>query len=376
MVIFVWLLLAKTRAMRNYLGEYFGFLVLCLSWFILDEAFKTPKDLFNLVRVSIVPALEGYFFFAWIPLNGTHERAKPVVLLCKLMLIGNFLSVLFFPHGVFVSSRNSSKDRVQWLFGSKNNISIYLIFCLAIVIISLYVLNEKKGRALAKFIFYSFISFFPAVMCGEFGIGLMSGSSSGIVGVGLLIGMGFYLVFVPNKKNRVLANLIRPKVLLAVTLLFYVFILFSSLPLINYFVTQILGKELTFSNRVGGWQSAIYQIRKSLLFGYGERDIWLVLSNGKITTYVYNSLLKVTLNYGIVGLALFILLIMNTSANRKRVLIVDSVIALGVCGVLVVGMMNEVNYFFFTAFGGIAFYLSRYTQFFAEEPNDINSLQS
>ena len=249
-------------------------------------------------------------------------------------------------------------DRAQWFFGSKNNMSIYLCFTLSIILISLYIEKEIKKRwVFTRFVFFSALAFFPALMCGTDGIAFMEGSSSGIVAVAVLIGLGFYIIFVQNKNNKIMQRLVRPNIMLTVVLGFYAVTVFGSVLWINTFVSGLLGKELTFSGRVGVWQSALLYIRQAFLTGYGEREIMLYLSLGRTTSYVYNCLLKLTLNYGFIGLLLFIstLYFMVKIKNDN---ILSSLVMLCVSSVLIVGMMNEVNLFFIISLSSVSYYLS------------------
>lgn len=339
-------------------GYLFSLLIL-LGWFTLIELYKSPDDLFNFFRTLFVPALEGYFYCSWLPRRNNNSGIKPLILLCKILLIVNFITVVLFPSGMFISARGSSVERVQWLFGSKNNMSVYLAFTLAVALFSLYFEGQNGERHYWKYIVYSVMALYPALMCGEAGIMFMGGSSSAIVGIFALIVIGFYLMFVQDRKNWFLNKLVNPTTIITIILIAYTIVIFGeSFSLIGY-VSNFLGKDVTFSHRTYVWQSALIYIRQSLLLGYGEKNLLLSLGgNLEPTTYLYNCLLKVTINYGLIGLGILIFLLYRIP-QIKSDNVFSSLIVLGMSAVLIIGMMNEVDYFFLIAFGGIAGYYSK-----------------
>lgn len=352
---------------------YLLLLLILLGWFTLIELFKSPDDLFNFFRTLFVAALEGYFYFSWLPKRKNNSGIRSLTLLCKILLIVNFITVVLFPFGLFISSRDSSVERVQWLFGSKNNMSVYLAFTLAITFLSLYFECQKGKKNYWKYIMYSFMALYPAFVCGETGVKFMGGSSSAIVGVFVLVALGFYLMFVQDKKNRFLNKIVNPTTIITIILIAHTIVIFGeSFSLIGY-VSNLLGKDVTFSNRTYVWQSALIYIRQSLFLGYGEKDLLLSLGgNHAPTTYLYNCLLKVTINYGIIGLGILILLLYQIP-RIKSDNVFSSLIVLGMSAVLIIGMMNEVDYFFLIAFGGIARY---YTKILDNDKRGLESYEA
>lgn len=98
-------------------------------------------------------------------------------------------------------------------------------------------------------------------------------------------------------------------------LMFQVFVVFAGEGLYNnefisYFVEQILGKNLSFTNRTTMWASAGETFLRSPIWGYGEVDTdWYLANMSSLAIGPHNFIYAVLLRGGVILLSVFIAII-------------------------------------------------------------------
>jgi exopolysaccharide production protein ExoQ len=92
-------------------------------------------------------------------------------------------------------------------------------------------------------------------------------------------------------------------------------------------ILAVMGKDPTFSGRALVWQAVFAAILKRPLLGYGYLAFFsslsagagsLVLTTHFVVNHPHNGYLAVWLNLGLVGLALFFLILFKAAANARR----------------------------------------------------------
>lgn len=272
-----------------------------------------------------------------------------LVFYSKMMLLLNFLSTIIFPRGIYISASGATYDRANWLFGSRNNMAVYIILFFVIVYLDdLYkkrIINRQSKFSMKLFV-YIFLSMFPVLMCGDNGIGFFEGSSTGIISVSFLCVVCLFLEVIDASKSRLLNQLFDPKIMFVIVIFISIIVILGNFNSnVISMITGIFGKNSTFTGRTYVWTSAINYILKSPVIGYGEVDIVLRRLSFTDVTYVYNGILRILLSYGIVGIGLFALYVLKPFFTLKNG-IYQKACACGLCGFFIVGMMNEFEYIF------------------------------
>lgn len=310
----------------------FLFVIWCMSITLI----KSPNKIFSLIMNNVVPIIEIFFLTQWSIHSKKNRSLRALNTVCKFYIIINFLSMLIWPHGIFRSSVGSSVDRAQWVFGSKNNVALYMIIFL--VIVAWY--NYSYENNYKNFLIYVAMAFFSVVMCGENGIGFLAGSSTGIVAILVTLLLLYYRYFTNNTRLFSISN----RALLIMSGIVYFIILAGGvLPVVQTFIVNVLHKTLTYSGRTSIWKTTIMHILESIWTGHGEVDFYssvYIESKLTYTTYTYNAILKIILNYGVIGLGLLVLVIFTMrNLNMPQCKLLFS----GFIGLLVVGLMNELD---------------------------------
>lgn len=117
-----------------------------------------------------------------------------------------------------------------------------------------------------------------------------------------------------------------------------------NLNFINRIIIEILGKDLTFSGRTGIWRDAISLIAQSPIIGYGST----VSRNMVFGISAHNIVLQTILESGIIGLALFLLIIYKSLFVNKEKKYSISILIMG-SFIIMVSLLFEVyslEYFF------------------------------
>ncbi len=174
-----------------------------------------------------------------------------------------------------------------WLFGQKNAMR-NIIF----PTILLAFLNDRINRNKAitvSTVLVSVLSLFSLILAE---------STTSVVLCLLILGLNFWQIFFKNtildlKKIIIIFLFVSITVVLARNFMF-----------VSYFVTTILGKDLTFTSRIYIWDAAVKGILKSPLWGTGIQTLEHTgLNVGKyfFASHAHNALLDVFYKNGIFG---------------------------------------------------------------------------
>lgn len=318
------------------IGRNIWLLLYFVLWCIGITLIKTPRKTFSLVYTSVMPIFEVFFLLQFSAKSSRQTGFRALYNVCKFYVIINFISMLIFPHGIVQSTIGSSVVRAQWFFGSKNNIALYMISF--ITIINWYDCFHKKNNKRSWL--YVLMSLFSVVMCGEKKVEFLGGSSTGILAILVTLGLIYYYQVMMKMD---LGGVSRRFLLLAAAAVYFVILSGGVNPFFQNIIVNILHKTVTYSGRVNIWQTTISHIWDSVWIGHGERDFYSYVYIEKqltYTTYTYNAALKIILNYGVIGLGLLLAFVASV---RKLNIQQDKMLFSGFLGLLVIGLMNELD---------------------------------
>lgn len=167
-----------------------------------------------------------------------------------------FVFILAFPNGIFI---NGSKTGLYFL-GGENLLGFPLMVALLLVY-SDYYLNHKSKRYL-----YSFILMHILSIVMVFSGGNLSGTL-----------LAYVIILFPVVRP-VVSRVSLSKIILVFVAVFVVIIVFQnlenllSLPIVQYLIQDLLGKNLTLTNRTVIWIAVIEGIVAHPIFGNGIRE--------------------------------------------------------------------------------------------------------
>ncbi|MCE7792393.1 O-antigen ligase family protein, partial [Salipaludibacillus sp. CUR1] len=251
---------------------------------------------------------------------------KALSALFGFYIILNFISYLIFSGGLYWTGSQNA-----WILGIENQFGYFLIpGILLSILFSWY--KHKKISGLSLFVVMLAVSTL-----------LMAWSATAIVAVFFLLTSIFINV---RQRIKPVYSFITLSILYLA--IWFVIVRFNSFNSLEIIITDILGKDLTFSGRTRIWDSVFDTIPNSLWYGFGINSEVL----GGIVTYfaAHNMILQIFLDTGLIGLTLFFICIVvggvklqKTKNNRVSVILL-----IGIFGILIGGITESyrMNYLF------------------------------
>ncbi len=305
-----------------------------LGYCIIILLIKTPGEFALLARRNLLPAFESFFLVRW-----TFDRKKRgfgiLYHVCAFYITANFLSLLLFPGGIIRSAAGSAVERAQWLFGSKNNIPLYMI--LFITIAAYYYYTVRRTRA---FYMLVFMVTFSILMSGEESLEFLGGSSTGFVAFLAAVALVAYYLYCEKTQRGSIGV---KSIFILILVMNLIILTGQSIPGMKELIVNVFHKTVTFTGRTLIWGANMKAIAQNPVFGHGEESVMAHVRINKEwvhTDYTYNLILKILLNYGAVGLGLFVSLILRITRGHETS---DCILFAGFFGIMFIGMMNEVD---------------------------------
>ncbi|MCU9613188.1 O-antigen ligase family protein [Caldibacillus lycopersici] len=213
--------------------------------------------------------------------------SKVLMLHVELCIYINVLTLIVFPDRMYGFKSIAYGLSSEWFLGYNTNFLLWLFPATWIAI--LYGNVTKNWRRSLALIIGCIINL------------VIKGSSTALIGVAIIL----ILYFLPF-----LRKVINPKIMLGFSLAGMLMIVFFTkyLQMFNWLIVGVLGKDLTFSNRVIIWENAINLISKNWLVGYGviEQGELAGLLGMYSATHSHNFYLQLVLNGGVISLILFV----------------------------------------------------------------------
>ena len=157
--------------------------------------------------------------------------------------------------------------------------------------------------------------------------------------------------------------------ILVIVVLFEVFVCFQGKgfennDLARWFLIDILGKDMTFTNRTNMWDAALRVIGESPIWGYGYVDEkWFISNMSSQAVGSHNFILGILINGGIIGLGLYLYIFYL--ALRKLIAYKDyysNVIFIGIASLSIMMLMEyypvQFPFYLFT----LAYYYEQITE--------------
>ncbi|MDD3137587.1 MAG: O-antigen ligase family protein [Lachnospiraceae bacterium] len=322
--------LHKKRMTAVYIFTY-----IFLLWCAICVMIKEPSAI-NIYITEIIHVIELIVVFKITFFKYGEDAIKLPIFVSKMYLAINFISMIFFPKGLFYSNIGSSSIRAQWILGSKNSIPIFILVFNMFIMLNLVITKHKSNGI------YVIISLFSIVYAGANGISFLGGSSAGIVAITIGVLLYIYIFLLEKRKQFIFLS---PKIVAGIIIFANVILLGSTtIPIINDIIVNVFHKSLDFSGRRELWKFAFCNISKSIILGHGASKFGLIRYFDGITptftTYVYNMLLRLWLRYGIVSIVLYFFAIFSLNFEKN---IKYFTILIGLFTIAIFGLLNEID---------------------------------
>lgn len=267
--------------------SYYGFIVFLYMIFLLIMTIFNLTDIktsiYNFVVIMTLLMLFAYY-------DKQHKLILvTTAVFLSVCVYANLALMILFPDWIFMTE---VQDKDSFLLGGNYN-QMGCRFVLALIVSVMCAPYGKKWKI--NTVCISLVSIITLILVG---------SMTALANIILLS----VLFLIPSKKIL--------KVTLACFFVFYLFfqcvVCFTGEGLHNnelavYIIEDLLGKELTFTNRTEMWDSAAKVFAESPIFGYGMVDAeWYLTNMNSSAIGPHNFIYALLIYGGIIGLALFV----------------------------------------------------------------------
>jgi len=249
--------------------------------------------------------------------------------ICNIMLVVNIICEFLFPRGLArIEMLNYEYNVISWsdnvgFIDVGNRLSLFIILTFFVNMLYQYKVRGKIEN------------YFFVVLIGV--NTLLAQSASGFCALIVLL---LYLFFAQVKSFNKLIN--GYWIFGVYALVSSIFVVFQRFGIMQFFITNILGRSMNLSNRTTIWAYYISEIIRRPIVGYGTMESGgLFRWNGQ-TWYAHNQILDILIQGGIVALIVVIVLIVLVKRhNRKNEVIVSGLFSICLLAYLVVGMAEH-----------------------------------
>lgn len=238
----------------------------------------------SLVRIATI----ALFFYAYRDRFDAVIRTLYVIL--GILVLANFVTIIAFPDGMYVTGTTNLAYE-NWLLGFKNK---HIVFYLPLLLITL-LLYERDGFSVDKVVLVA------AIIASS----LLTDSSTNLVCMAVMVVLGV----IPFFRRRY--NVFNAPTYMVVALALFVLIVVLRLQeAFSFLIVDLLGKDLSLTNRTILWDIALEQISERPMFGWGVQSIsYLHLLYGSYSVVSpHNQILEYAFQGGIIVVAIFLLI--------------------------------------------------------------------
>lgn len=225
-----------------------------------------------------------------------------------------------------------------FFFGNKFGVSYLHMFTIALLLLHIFI---TRGFNTRKIVFWIYL-LYSIILCR------IADCNTGVIGC-LVIGL---MVFIAGKQDRIIAFIDNQIIFLAVFIGSTFLLVGTDLILGNDYISELLLKyshtNKILSGRVDMYKITLYAIAQNPIWGYGINNTIVedILSWGN----AQNGLLKMLLDYGVIGTAGFLLVCWNAIKQRRGAnvnkLVFPSLIFLYAMAICSMVEINISGYFF------------------------------
>ena len=237
----------------------------------------------------------------------------------------NIVTILLFPGGMYVYDRALEEN---WLLGYKN---YHIVYIMALLIFGAVHSLCQYGRIAVRVWIYIAMSLFSS---------LLVGARTPMMAILLFAAS---ILFTRLRNFTPLFNSLTYLAAYAAAFFMIVVIRIENLPVLG----KLIGREITFNNRIHFWDKAMTEFWEYPVLGHGYQQF--VMFRGYVTTH--NQIVEILYKTGVAGLVVFVAILAATAYKlfRSREGIVTKYLAVFFASYLVLFLMEQyafANYFY------------------------------
>lgn len=226
--------------------------LLCTFFIFLCFSTIIHKNSLGLVINYIGKSLIFSIVMEYAIRNRCYKILDTLEILLEIIIIINFITIIVFPNGLYVNSTEYIVNSENWFMGFKN---VHIRTMLPTVALSISNSYRKLNKIGTNSIFIVFLVFISVILIN---------SSTAIVGMTI-----FILLTIVFKYNIFTKIASVKNALFALVLIFLGIYYLHIQNIFAFFLEDVLGKDLTFHNRLIIWKKSIDLIAKNPLLGIG-----------------------------------------------------------------------------------------------------------
>lgn len=326
-VVLVWAAAAEA-VIRRFL-PLTAVLILALVGCYAFAAAMTGSPLQHGGELVTIVGIAALLFVTW-GRDPLHFLTPACWVLSALLYI-NFATILLYPDGLyFTYYADSIRGNANWFLGYKNPLVRLTIPTLALC----YIRDvQVAGRLRMRSLVLTGVAMSSVVLVG---------STNGVIAL-TLFGLG--VVLHRRGGPRLLGDLYT---YVAVTIGFFVLVvLLRSQQTLEWLLVDYLHKDLTLVGRTYIWDAALQAVQAAPWFGTGSTTMSIVATGafGTLATHPHNLLLYILMKGGVVGLAVFFVLIVRCAKQLRasRQPEAAGILAIALGTLLVVGLTESLT---------------------------------
>ncbi|MCO4096704.1 O-antigen ligase family protein [Macrococcoides canis] len=278
-------------------------------------------DLNNIISTIALILVVNYF-------TGKNLKCllNAMFIIFSIFIILNFLTQFLFPNGLYLDIPRINQYRPAWVFGIDNAFLYYILPMITVIIFRSIIIRNRLTVFTVLMMSISIVSIF------------LAHSATAIVTL-----LGLYIVIICYRFTFVNKFLNFVSLSIMYIIIWFFVIRVSSFEFFEYFIVDLLGKDLTFSGRTKIWNIAFEVINANPWYGYGIGYAFRV----SYTYFVaHNQLLQLTIENGIIGLLLFgvLLFIVGYKLQVYRGYIESLILSIGIFMFFFAGLTEAYQY--------------------------------
>lgn len=291
-------LLAVRYFVKNYKNMLVNCMILLYAW-IAFSCILHGNTIYSFIWL-MAPDLG----LAFIASEAVQEKKDSYIHAMMNIMIGyvllNALTIILIPQGL----ASGRIGQINWFLGSKNGYLPYLLVTVILIVI------DSKLR-FNKLKLVSFIKCGVVLACGFL-------VDSATTKLDVVLSFAIILLDFVIKKSTIKKIFMGRMRLIVILLAVSIYILFfNTYGFLSEYVTNMIGREMTFSSRIYLWEIAFDYIKQNPIIGVGPNAIFFPSNFTQPMTHAHDLYLNIASKYGVPAFLLLAVVIILAYIGKK-----------------------------------------------------------
>lgn len=278
-------------------------IVLMILYYVslIVSSFFNKNDYMDLINTSLITIFGCYILFELLRVD-LKNALNAFLIILEIYVYINFITLIIWPNGLL----EAQTEYPKWFLGIDNLHIVYILPAIVVSYIYSYLNSKEKKISVRSKIF--------TLVCVVSLILRMSITS--IIGITAFIVVNVLLNLI---KERKIINFYSVYVFMIG--LYLAVVMFRLQNVFAFLITDILGKDLTFTGRTYVWDYVIKSIMRKPLFGYGNvKLIENIYFNNWVHNFSHphNLMLNILFKGGIFSFGIFTSILINLAQRMKK----------------------------------------------------------